>query len=367
MMPSPSVFISYSHKDEIWKDRLRPHLAMLEKEGRLTIWDDRSIDAGATWYDEIKKAMDDAEVAVCLISADYLASDFCVKEEIPYLLERRRSAGMLFIPVLIRPCAWKAIGWLKAIQMLPRDGKAVATDFKDDWDTPFTQVVEQILSVHDQSIVKRGMTPRPRWSPPEKVDIDRLPVTGKELFGRQNELKLLDEVWETGEVNVISFVAWGGVGKTTLVNRWREQLAADNYRGARRVFAWSFYSQGTGERVTSADHFIAEALKWFGDPDSTQASPWDKGQRLADLVRSQKTLLLLDGMEPLQSHLDFERGKIKDPALALLVTELAKENPGLCVITTREPVIDLAEFPEITQQVDLEQISAEAGRASLRV
>jgi tetratricopeptide (TPR) repeat protein len=166
---------------------------------------------------------------------------------------------------------------------------------------------------------------------------------------------------------VISFVAWGGVGKSTLINKWREQLASDNYRGARRVYAWSFYSQGTGERVTSADIFIAEALKWFGDPDPTQGSPWDKGQRLADLVRQEKTLLLLDGMEPLQSYLDFERGKIKDPALAVLVTELARENSGLCVITTRETVADLTDFPSTANQIDLEQISAEAGRALLRV
>jgi hypothetical protein len=199
------------------------------------------------------------------------------------------------------------------------------------------------------------------------VDVDRLPRTGAELFGRQSELKLLDNAWESHTLNVISLVAWGGVGKSTLINKWGEQLAVDNYRGARRVFAWSFYSQGTGERVTSADIFIAEALNWFGDPDPTQGSPWDKGQRLADLVRSEKTLLLLDGMEPLQSYLDFERGKIKDPALAVLVTELAKENPGLCVITTRENVVDLADYPRTTQQIDLEQISAEAGRALLRV
>ena len=146
-------------------------------------------------------------------------------------------------------------------------------------------------------------------------------------------------------------------------------MHADNYRGAKRVFAWSFYSQGTGERVTSADIFIAEALKWFGDAEmaNSNASPWDKGQRLADLMRKEKTLLFLDGMEPLQSYLDFERGKIKDPALAVLVAELAKENPGLCVITTRENIVDLADYPRTTQQIDLEQISAEAGRALLRV
>jgi hypothetical protein len=59
-MPPPTVFISYSHKDEIWKDRLRPHLRMLEQDGRLVIWDDRDIDAGATWYNEIKNAMEHA-------------------------------------------------------------------------------------------------------------------------------------------------------------------------------------------------------------------------------------------------------------------------------------------------------------------
>ena len=368
-MTVPSVFVSYSHKDEIWKDRLLPHLGMLAKADRLTIWEDRQIDAGATWYEEIKQAMQDTDVAVCLISADYLNSDFCVKEEIPYFLERRKTDGMLLLPILIRPCAWKAIDWLKAIQMLPRDGKAVAVDFKEDWDTPFTQVAEQILSIHEKSTRTMFVPEKPRWSPPEKIDIDRLPVTGSALFGRQNELKLLDEAWETGKTNVISFVAYGGVGKSTLINKWCEQLEADNYRGAKRVFAWSFYSQGTGDRVTSADLFIAEALKWFGDEDmaSSNASPWDKGERLAELVQQEKTLLLLDGMEPLQSYFEFERGKIKDPALAVLVTELAKENEGLCVITTRESVLDLADFSETTREIDLEQISAEAGRALLRV
>jgi len=369
-MTAPTVFISYSHKDEEWKDRLRPHLQMLEQAGRLTIWDDRKIDAGATWYPEIKRAMEQAAVTVCLISADYLASTFCVKEEIPYLLKRRESEGMLLLPVLIRPCLWDAIDWLKAIQMLPRDGKTVSRDFKEDWDTPFADVARRVnsfLETPKREVAIPSLTSK--WLPPAKVDVDRLPVTGAELFGRQKELKMLDEAWESGTLNVVSLVAYGGVGKSTLVNKWREQMAADNDRGARRVFAWSFYSQGTGERVTSADIFIAEALTWFGDPEmaKSNASAWDKGGRLADLVRQEKTLLLLDGMEPLQSYLVIERGKIKDPALQVLVTELARENPGLCVITTRENVADLSDFGTTAQQTDLEQISAEAGRALLRV
>jgi len=365
-MTSPTVFISYSHKDEAWKNRLRPHLKMLEKQYLITIWDDGQIDPGGKWFNEIKQVMDRAAVAVCLISADYLSSDFCIKEEIPYLLERREKEGMVLIPVLLRPCLWKAVPWLKEIQMLPRDGKSVSKDFKDEPDEVFAEVAENIFDIVDNPVYKPPQ-PSHRWSPPEKIDIHRLPMTGAELFGRQKQLEMLDKAWESDNTHIASFVAWGGVGKSTLINKWLERMDAENYRGARKVFAWSFHSQGTGDKVTSADRFISEVLAWFGDPDPKAGSPWDKGTRLADLIRKNKTLLVLDGLEPLQSYYGYECGKIKDPALATLISELARQNSGLCVITTREAVADLAPFQETSYQEDLELISAEAGRALLRM
>lgn len=65
-MPIPTVFISYSHKDEDWKDRLVTHLGVLEEEGLLRTWNDRKIGAGDEWFEEIRKAMDTARVAVLL-------------------------------------------------------------------------------------------------------------------------------------------------------------------------------------------------------------------------------------------------------------------------------------------------------------
>ncbi|MDQ3009302.1 MAG: toll/interleukin-1 receptor domain-containing protein [Acidobacteriota bacterium] len=385
----PTVFISYSHVDETWKNRLRPHLGALEKAGRIAIWDDRKIDTGDTWYPEIKTAMELAAVAVCLISADFLNSAFCVKEEVPYFLQRRERDGLVIIPVLLRPCAWRAITWLEKMQMLPRDYKSVSADFKDDWDTVFAAVAERVFEIIDNPDYKPPAPPAPAWEMPEKIDIARMPSTGSDLFGRAEELKLLDEAWTSPQTNLLSFIAWGGVGKSTLVNKWLERMKADNYRGARRVYAWSFYSQGTSERATSADQFINAALEWFGDENPLAGSPWDKGERLAQLVRQEKTLLLLDGMEPLQSPHHHERGKIKDPALATLVEELARENDGLCVITTREQIADIAEaefrVPPLggnatdkdsrlkavlktpVQQINLELLSPEAGRALLRV
>jgi tetratricopeptide (TPR) repeat protein len=366
-MTAPSIFISYSHRDEVWKDRLLPQLRALELAGRIVVWDDRKIDGGDTWYPEIQAAMEQAAVALCLISPDYLASRFCVKEEVPYLLQRRERERMALIPVLLRPCAWQAFKWLKEIQMLPRDGKSVAVDFRGIEDAPFAEVANLVLSIFEDPAYEPPAPPPPAWSPPEKVDTSRMPRTGAELFGRRAELEMLDGAWEDEGRNVVSLVAWGGVGKSTLVNKWLESMDADNYRGARRVYAWSFYSQGTNERVTSADLFINNALEWFGDPEPTAGSPWDKGERLARLVQGEKTLLLLDGLEPLQSPHAHERGKIKDPALSTLLTELARENQGLCLITTRERVTDLDEFSETVLHKDLEQISDEAGRALLRV
>jgi hypothetical protein len=366
-MTKPTVFISYSHKDEAWKDRLQPHIMMLQREGHLEVWEDRQIGHGAEWYDQIKEVMEKADVAICLISPHYLASRFCVKEEIPYLLERRKSEGMLLIPVLLRPCAWKAISWLSPLQMMPRDGKSITINYTRTYDGVFAELAQSVVDFLKTRDAGPFAPPPPVWAPPEKIDVQRMPATGVELFGRQKELELLDKAWEDPGLNVVSLVAWGGVGKTTLVNKWLERVAADNYRGARRVYAWSFYSQGTGERVTSADLFISQALAWFGDPEPTEGSPWDKGQRLAGLVRKEKPLLLLDGMEPLQSYLEYERGKVKDPALATLLAELARDNPGLVVVTTREEVADLGAYPETTRQRDLEQISAKAGRALLRV
>ncbi len=109
---------------------------------------------------------------------------------------------------------------------------------------------------------------------PDRISISRLPVSGPDLFGRDAELKLLDDAWANPNTNIIAFVAWGGVGKTALVNHWvKQRMARDNYRGAERVYGWSFYSQGTNEQAASADEFIYAALRDFGDdrPDARLA------------------------------------------------------------------------------------------------
>jgi tetratricopeptide (TPR) repeat protein len=399
-MPVPTVFISYSHQDESWKNKLLPQLHALEQAGiDMQVWHDRKIDGGDQWYPEIQEAMANAAVGVLLISPDFLASGFITKEEVPYLIERQEKHGMLLIPVLIRKCPWKAHRWLADRQMIPRDGKCVAIDFPGDHaDTVFNDVAEAVylhfaqLAVRPQtaSSIPAGVQqlaqvevaripataseppPAPEWPPldPSRVDLSHLPETGAALFGRDDTLTFLDQAWSSqgSDTRVLAFKAQGGVGKSTLINHWLAEMRRDHFRGATRVFGWSFYSQGVREQgAPSADAFVAAALTFFGDETmaASAASPWDKGHRLARLIGADRALLVLDGMEPLQSAQWVDRGKLRDPALEALLRGLAKQSAGLCLITTREPLADLGKKSGIVE-CDLEQITPQAGRALLR-
>ncbi len=195
--------------------------------------------------------------------------------------------------------------------------------------------------------------------------IKHLPVTGAELFGRDAELAWLDACWRDG-VFVTSIVAWGGVGKTSLVTKWLARMRDDGWRGAERIYDWSFYRQGTNT-AGSSDTFFADALAKFGDPDPTAGSPWDKGERLAKLVREKRTLLVLDGVEPMQYGPGPQEGQFKDPALQTLVKELASNNNGFLLITSRLQLADLNGLSGAKVQTKaLEHLSAEAGAALLR-
>jgi tetratricopeptide (TPR) repeat protein len=205
---------------------------------------------------------------------------------------------------------------------------------------------------------------------PAKVFISKLPVTGEKLFGREEEVKLLDEACDDEKCHIVSFVACGGVGKTAIVNTWLNQIEANHWRGARRVYGWSFYSQGTKEDMqASGDTFIAHALEWFGDKETAESmkSPWDKGVRLAGLVREEKTLLILDGLEPLQYPLGPMAGRLKDQGVQGLLRELCYGMDGLCIITTREKIKDIeGQVGYSVNLVELENLTSEVGREVLR-
>ena len=405
----PLVVVSSVSQDQDWLEAFRPHLDILGQYGEVDIWNESDIAAGSDRYRELDERMRSARIVICLISAHYLSS-IRRFESFDYLLGQRQRGGLLLLPILVKPCPWQIVPWLKPIQMFPRDNQPVSTHYQGREDEVFTEVVldvyerrqtfESVRSVEKTELTtteaaRQIVTAEVVLAPPPAVElpedlrenIQRLPETGHKLFGRRRELAILDAIWASEATNMISLIAWGGVGKTTLVSRWLEQLRADGYRDARRVYAWSFFSQGTKQQVTSSDLFFDETLRWFGAQGFEQQSIWDKAELLAGLIRQEPTLLILDGVEPLQSGADFDRGVFRDGGLQWLLKELIRDNCGLCVVTSRVPLADYqdditvvaAESPAINEdgtidaypdraavQVDLETISPEAGRDVLK-
>ena len=107
-----TIFISYSHKDEEWKERVVTHLQVIAQEGQFETWDDRRIEAGEDWQAAISQAIETGSLAILLVSANSLTSKFIRTEEIPQLLALR-DAGKLrrLVPLIIKPCPWKAVEW----------------------------------------------------------------------------------------------------------------------------------------------------------------------------------------------------------------------------------------------------------------
>lgn len=367
-MTEKLVFVSYARKDKAFLDaELMPFLRNLSLNEQIELWTDQLIGVGDNWYAEIADRLDQAKVAILLVTPEFLGSGFCLHEEIPVLLQRARRGELKVLPLYAEPCFVENERWLSRLQMWPGADKAIS-----EHDAPTRK---RLLSAFAKSVRDGVEAPAKQHEhssrldrPTPTHDLHRMPQTGSLLFGRRDEIRLLDDAWSGGETNIVAFTAGGGVGKSTLARVWTEMLAEDGWRGAERAYAWSFYSQGTG-RMTDSETFLNEALKWFGATEWEGKSIWDRAEMLAAKIRQQRTLLILDGVEPLQSGEDgVDRGSIRDPGLRTLLEELAKGHPGLCVVTTRERLVDLEDAKEpAVRHCDLNQVPGLAGRALLRV
>lgn len=138
------VFYSYSHKDEEFRDELEKHLVMLKREGFISGWHDRKIEAGIEWRDQINEHLESAGIILLLISSDFLASDYCYDIEMKRAMQRHDNGEARVIPIILRTCDWRS-GPFAKLQALPKN----ATPIKSwvDKDEAFTDVAAGIRLV----------------------------------------------------------------------------------------------------------------------------------------------------------------------------------------------------------------------------
>jgi len=128
------LFYSYSHKDETMRNELETHLKLLQRQGLIDTWHDRKIEAGEEWKRKIDENLERADIILLLVSADFIASDYCYEIEMKRALERHEKDEARVIPVILRDCKWNNTPFAK-LQALPKDSKAVKkwTDKDSAW------------------------------------------------------------------------------------------------------------------------------------------------------------------------------------------------------------------------------------------
>lgn len=130
-MPIPKVgrrkiFVSYSHTDSEWLTRVQIHLKDLMRRGLVELWDDTKIQSGAQWREEIKSALESVKVAVLLISADFIASDFIAEDELPTLLAAAEKDGVRILSLILSPSRYEKIESLSKYQSVNPPSKPLA-------------------------------------------------------------------------------------------------------------------------------------------------------------------------------------------------------------------------------------------------
>lgn len=122
------VFISYSHKDESFRETLEEHLSILKRNDIISVWHDRKITPGEEWAGEIDKNLENADIIIFLVSSSFLASNYCQDVEVKKALEHHDQGIATIISIIVRPCDWKESKFSK-IQVVPKEGTAI-----NEWD-----------------------------------------------------------------------------------------------------------------------------------------------------------------------------------------------------------------------------------------
>ena len=355
-MSGKTVFISY-RRSSLGKAFARNIQRELTHKGYDTFLDVDSIDAGK-WAEQLRQEVPTRSHFLLLLTPGSLdkckSADDWVRKEIKLAVEHGRN----IVPVLEESAK---LSELK--KACPDDLKylfgyqATKVRLGGDFEADINKLLKQFVAPHKAPTTKNPTQTR--------IEPTRLKHGADHLFGRDKELAALDKAWEDTATKVMTIVAWGGVGKTSLVGEWMARKAKADWPGFERVFDWSFYSQGTTEKGSpSSEVFIKKALIFFGDKEMAEStdSAQEKGTRLAQLVAERPSLLVLDGLEPLQHPPGQLAGRLKDPAVEVLLKGLAQNNRGLCLVTTRVRVEDLARFRGTTApEWNLERLPLTAG------
>lgn len=357
------VFISYSHRDRAWLDRL---LEVLGEHWESKLWEDTALQAGDDWFEKIQEALDECTGALLLVSHDFLASSFINSHELPFLLERAEERGTRVIPIVLHSCPWADIPWISRLQ-IALNGSSI-THRPDGMEERLQSLGFELEELFSRPQQIPNAAQGGEKTGPKSVDLGNLPVGQHPIFGREAMRETLLDWWHAEEVRLVQIVGEPAAGASEFLGNWLNWMRLDAFSGAERVFCWSF---DVADPKASVELFLLYLLQTLELPVEDLGSPQRRALAIADALRKERCLLVLDGVTALLEGgqaAGEEEAQLTDIGLRTLLEAISEEQGGMCVLSTSRPLsLPGVRGEGAPQQLDLVTIDTAAARALLRV
>ncbi len=327
------IFYSYAQRDEALVKELENHLSALKRQGHITAWHKHNISAGTEWSSEINKNLNTANIILLIISADFIASDYCYGVEMEQALARHDAKDARVLPIIARPVDMEGSPFSK-LQALPSNGLPI-----NKWttqDDAFVDIVQGIRKVVDEL---RATQAKKRPSVPARSSpfLFNQPLSDpKEFYGRVREREtLLNRTWHAGSTSI---VGPRRMGKTWLMHYVR--LIAPQELGSKYLIG---YLDATASRCSTVVGFVATALDALALEKRSFATARDGLMLLEQVVEEVSAtgrvpVLCLDEFECFGNHSEFD--------LHFFSSLRAMTQIGLCLlIASKTPCIEIVGEP----------------------
>lgn len=248
------LFFSYSHKDEDLRNELETHLALLRRQGIISSWHDRRIMAGSDFGQAISAELESAQIILLLISANFLASDYCFEKEMEKALEKHRDGSAVIVPVILHPCDWQSspFGHLRAT---PTDGRAISMHANQQ--EALACVAKDIREVAGKISGPASQTESPEWRHSTSADVVAKPRSSNLRVKRKFDDHERDEYLEDSYEYIARFFE----GSLEELSKRNPSLKTRFKRLDATSFTASIYNNG--QRV-------AQCSIWYGDGFGTR-------------------------------------------------------------------------------------------------